>query len=105
MSAPLLVPIFVLHVFMKVRTLVTDPEFVARAERLERAITSGDLKVFCEEKVQESVSLRDKQMWNFMKVLFETVRCLLPVLLCIFLTMGSRAGCSVEAPCRAGVWP
>jgi len=53
--------------------LVTDPEFVTRAERLERAISSGEFKGFCDEKAHEVVNERDRQMWHLMKALFETV--------------------------------
>jgi hypothetical protein len=56
--------------------LVTDPEFVSRADRLEKAVTSGDFKGFCEEKAHEATNARDKQMWSLMKVLFESV-CIL----------------------------
>jgi len=57
---------------VSVRTLVTDPEFVSRADRLEKAVTSGDFKGFCDDKAHEATNPRDKQMWSLMKVLFES---------------------------------
>ncbi|KAK4414507.1 protein transport protein SEC31B [Sesamum alatum] len=56
-----------------VHDLVTEHGLITRSSEFETAIQNGDrsaLKLLCERKSQESESEEEKEMWGFMKVMF-----------------------------------
>ncbi|KAL4313466.1 hypothetical protein GQ457_01G052370 [Hibiscus cannabinus] len=57
-----------------VHTLAAEESLVSRSSEFESAIQNGDrslLRALCEKKSQESESQQDREMWGFLKVMFE----------------------------------
>ncbi|XP_019229903.1 PREDICTED: protein transport protein SEC31 homolog B isoform X1 [Nicotiana attenuata] len=57
-----------------VHNIVTEEGLVSRSSEFETAIQNGEktsLRVFCEKKCQESESPGEKEVWGFLKVMFE----------------------------------
>ncbi|XP_053547922.1 protein transport protein Sec31B isoform X2 [Bombina bombina] len=51
--------------------VTTEQEFLARSSELQTALLSGNLRSYCQNKVQSSSQVYDKNIWNFLKVNFE----------------------------------
>lgn len=57
-----------------VHTLVTEEGLVTRSSEFQSAIQNGErssLRVLCDRKAQESESKDEKEIWGFLKVMFE----------------------------------
>ncbi|XP_020585788.1 protein transport protein SEC31 homolog B isoform X2 [Phalaenopsis equestris] len=57
-----------------VHNLVTEDSLVHRSAEFEAAIQSGEkdsLRALCEKKIQDSLSEDEKEVWAFLKVMFE----------------------------------
>ncbi|XP_016449557.2 protein transport protein SEC31 homolog B-like isoform X2 [Nicotiana tabacum] len=57
-----------------VHNVVTEEGLVSRSSEFETAIQNGEktsLRLFCEKKCQESESPGEKEVWGFLKVMFE----------------------------------
>ncbi|BFZ17823.1 hypothetical protein BsWGS_20864 [Bradybaena similaris] len=52
--------------------VVTETELVVRSNQLEQAISSGQFSEFCAMKAANSSDVMQENMWNFMKVNFES---------------------------------
>ncbi|KAM4636086.1 protein transport protein Sec31B isoform 2-T2 [Discoglossus pictus] len=51
--------------------VTTEQEFLARSSELQTALASGNLLSYCQNKVQSTSQVFDKNIWNFLKVNFE----------------------------------
>ena len=47
----------------------TEPEILARSEKLEMALQENNLQQFCTEKASTASTEDDKQIWSFIRVL------------------------------------
>ncbi|KAK4372058.1 hypothetical protein RND71_007442 [Anisodus tanguticus] len=59
---------------VRVHSIVTEQGLVSRSSDFETAIQNGEktsLRLFCEKKCQESESAGEKEIWGFLKVMFE----------------------------------
>ncbi|KAJ8573611.1 hypothetical protein K7X08_010122 [Anisodus acutangulus] len=57
-----------------VHSIVTEQGLVSRSSDFETAIQNGEktsLRLFCEKKCQESESAGEKEIWGFLRVMFE----------------------------------
>ncbi|KAJ8565513.1 hypothetical protein K7X08_008089 [Anisodus acutangulus] len=57
-----------------VHSIITEQGLVSRSSDFETAIQNGEktsLRLFCEKKCQESESAGEKEIWDFLKVMFE----------------------------------
>ncbi|XP_016538857.2 protein transport protein SEC31 homolog B isoform X1 [Capsicum annuum] len=57
-----------------VHSIVTEQGLVSRSSEFETAIQNGEktsLRIFCEKKFQESESSGEREVWGFLKVMFE----------------------------------
>eukprot|EP01087_Luapelamoeba_hula_P021161 TRINITY_DN7347_c0_g1_i2.p1 TRINITY_DN7347_c0_g1~~TRINITY_DN7347_c0_g1_i2.p1 ORF type:complete len:1245 (-),score=229.89 TRINITY_DN7347_c0_g1_i2:167-3901(-) len=55
---------------IQTRDIVTDAQFVERAERLQNAISSDSCTQYCDEKIATSNG-RDQAMWRYIRALFQ----------------------------------
>ncbi|KAJ8264347.1 hypothetical protein GJAV_G00148110 [Gymnothorax javanicus] len=51
--------------------VVTETEFLQRSNELQAALQSGAFSVYCQGKVQNSLSETEQDIWRFLKVNFE----------------------------------
>jgi protein transport protein SEC31 len=56
---------------VKVQKPCTEPEFLAKADELDAAVTQNRLKEFCEAKIASSADADEAQEWRFMHILFD----------------------------------
>ena len=52
--------------------VIENPALVAASEKFESDLNTGDIQLFCQQKVTEASDLYDSQVWGFMQIIFES---------------------------------
>ncbi|KAG8188070.1 hypothetical protein JTE90_014309 [Oedothorax gibbosus] len=52
--------------------VVTEPELLKRAERLESSLANGNLYEFCQNKIDNSQTEEERMSWSFLQVTFNS---------------------------------
>eukprot|EP00116_Pleurobrachia_bachei_P003057 sb/3463319/ len=52
--------------------VTTDPELLARSQKLDSALQENTMSEFCSEKAEQSDQEKDKQIWSFLKSTFDS---------------------------------